>query len=75
VTRGEDLFRATDVQRVLQALLGLPMPRYRHHGLLADASGRRLAKRDKAQTLAALRTAGLTPAAVRAMAGEAEARC
>jgi glutamyl-Q tRNA(Asp) synthetase len=74
VTRGEDLFRATDVQRVLQALLGLPTPGYRHHALLADASGRRLAKRDNAQTLAALREAGLAPAAVRAMAGEAEAR-
>jgi glutamyl-Q tRNA(Asp) synthetase len=73
VTRGEDLFRATDVQRVLQMLLGLPTPRYRHHPLLTDASGRRFAKRDKALTLAALRARGKTPAEVRRMAGEAEA--
>jgi glutamyl-Q tRNA(Asp) synthetase len=65
VTRGDDLFAATDVHRVLQALLGLPTPRYRHHRLLRDASGRRLAKRDRAATLAALREAGETPEAVR----------
>jgi glutamyl-Q tRNA(Asp) synthetase len=65
VTRGDDLFAATDVHRMLQALLGLPTPRYRHHRLLRDASGRRLAKRDRAATLAALRHAGETPEAVR----------
>ena len=73
VTRGEDLFRATDVQRVLQALLGLPTPRYRHHRLLTDPSGRRFAKRDKGLTLAALRAAGHPPAEVRRMAEGEEA--
>ncbi len=66
VTRGEDLFVATHVQRLLQAVLGFTAPRYRHHPLIRDASGRRLAKRDQAQTLAALRASGMSPAAVRA---------
>jgi glutamyl-Q tRNA(Asp) synthetase len=61
VTRGEDLAPATDVHRLLQALLGLPTPRYRHHPLLADASGRRLAKRDHAATIREMRAAGLPP--------------
>ena len=71
VTRGEDLFQATHLHRVLQALLGLPMPRYRHHPLLTDASGRRLAKRDGVLTIRALRDAGASPAQVleRARAG------
>lgn len=69
VTRGEDLFTATHVHRLLQALLGLPAPRYHHHRLLTDASGRRYAKRDRALTLAALRAAGRTPAEVRGLAG------
>ncbi|MBX6370287.1 MAG: tRNA glutamyl-Q(34) synthetase GluQRS, partial [Rhodospirillales bacterium] len=73
VTRGEDLFRATDVQRVLQALLGLPTPRYRHHRLLVDDKGRRFAKRDKSLTIAALRKDGRSPADVRRLAAEAEA--
>lgn len=73
VTRGEDLFRATDVQRVLQALLGLPTPRYRHHRLLVDDKGRRFAKRDKSLTIAALRQDGRSPADVRRLAAEAEA--
>lgn len=58
VTRGDDLVEATPVQRLLQQLLGLPEPGYLHHGLLVDASGRRLAKRDHAATLAALRGSG-----------------
>lgn len=69
VTRGVDLFHATHVHRLLQALLGYEAPRYRHHALLTDASGRRLAKRDKAMTLRAMREAGQSPAAVRVMAG------
>lgn len=69
VTRGEDLFAATDIHRLLQALLGLPTPRYRHHRLLRDATGRRFAKRDKALTLRALRQAGKTPQDVREMVG------
>ena len=69
VTRGEDLFAATHVQRLLQALLGLPVPRYRHHALVRDPTGRRLAKRDRDETLAALRAAGLTPAGIRQRLG------
>ncbi|HEV2547644.1 MAG TPA: tRNA glutamyl-Q(34) synthetase GluQRS [Stellaceae bacterium] len=68
VTRGADLFTATHIHRLLQALLDLPTPRYRHHALRTDASGHRYAKRDKALTLRALREAGRTPAEVRAMA-------
>ena len=48
--------------------MGWPTPRYQHHGLLTDASGRRLAKRDRAATLRDLRAAGHSPAAVRRMA-------
>jgi glutamyl-Q tRNA(Asp) synthetase len=66
VTRGEDLFAATHVQRLLQAVLGLDVPRYHHHRLVRDASGRRLAKRDDSLTLTALRAAGATPASIRA---------
>jgi glutamyl-Q tRNA(Asp) synthetase len=69
VTRGLDLFEATHIHRLLQALLGFATPRYRHHDLLTDESGRRLAKRDKALTLRAMRDAGLAPAEVRARAG------
>lgn len=69
VVRGADLFAATHIHRLLQALLGLPVPRYRHHPLLTDAAGRRYAKRDRALSLRALRDAGAMPAAVRAMAG------
>jgi len=71
VTRGADLFAATHVHRLLQTLLDLPVPLYRHHPLVTDAAGRRLAKRDKALTLAALRRAGRSPAEVRAMAESA----
>ncbi|MSO85043.1 MAG: tRNA glutamyl-Q(34) synthetase GluQRS [Rhodospirillales bacterium] len=69
VTRGEDLFAATHVHRLLQALLGLPTPAYHHHPLLADAHGRRFAKRDRALTLRALRESGRAPEDVRALAG------
>lgn len=69
VTRGVDLLPATHVQRVLQAALGLAAPRYHHHGLLKDAAGRRLAKRDDARSLRALRAEGASAAEVRALAG------
>jgi glutamyl-Q tRNA(Asp) synthetase len=69
VTRGEDLFEATHVHRLLQTLLGLDVPDYHHHGLLRDAEGRRFAKRDRALTLRALREAGHSAAEVRALAG------
>ncbi len=60
VTRGDDLAPATHIHRVLQALLALPTPSYRHHPLLTDAAGRRLAKRDHAQTIRAMRAVGMT---------------
>ena len=69
VTRGEDLIPATSLHRLLQELLELPVPRWRHHGLLTDAEGRRFAKRDSAKTLRDLREAGRSPAEVRALAG------
>jgi glutamyl-Q tRNA(Asp) synthetase len=69
VTRGEDLRAATHVHRLLQALLGYAMPEYRFHALLTDARGRRLAKRDHAETLRSLRDSGKTPAEVRTLAG------
>src|SRR5262249_10931860 len=59
VTRGADLFASTAIHRLLQALLGLPAPRYRHHELLFDPEGRRLATRDGAPTIRALREAGI----------------
>ncbi len=68
VTRGEDLAPATHIHRLLQGLLGLPTPRYRHHQLLTDATGRRLAKRDRATTIRAMRAAGVTPAELLARA-------
>jgi glutamyl-Q tRNA(Asp) synthetase len=68
VTRGIDLFAATHVHRLLQALLALPTPRYRHHPLLTDSTGRRLAKRDRALTICAMRAAGMTPDEVLAAA-------
>jgi glutamyl-Q tRNA(Asp) synthetase len=68
VTRGADLFAATHVHRLLQALLGLPAPRYRHHPLLTDDAGRRLAKRDRALTIRAMREAGRNPEQILAAA-------
>lgn len=75
VTRGEDLKPATHVHRLLQALLGLPAPRYAHHPLLRDATGQRLAKRDHAPAMRDLRAAGLAPAEVRRLAGVADQPC
>ena len=69
VTRGEDLFFATHLHRLLQALLGYDPPDYHHHGLLRNAAGERLAKRDRAQSLRSLRDEGRSPAEVRALAG------
>jgi len=68
VTRGEDLFAATHIQRLLQSLLELPEPSYAHHRVIRDASGRKLSKRDFAVTLSSLRHAGATPESIRAMA-------
>jgi glutamyl-Q tRNA(Asp) synthetase len=69
VVRGEDLFEAVPVQRLLQALLGLQTPAYHHHRLLTGADGKRLAKRDQAETLRALRASGVTPEALKAELG------
>jgi glutamyl-Q tRNA(Asp) synthetase len=69
VIRGHDLFEATHIQVLIQALMGWPTPTYRHHPLLLDASGRRLAKRDKAETLQSLRARGVDRARVRAELG------
>jgi len=66
VTRGKDLFHATHLHRLLQALMGWPVPIYAHHELLTDETGRRLAKRDSARTLRSLRADGVPPAALRA---------
>ena len=61
VVRGRDLYAATDVHRLLQALLALPTPLYHHHPLLLGADGRRLAKRHGAPSLADLRASGADP--------------
>lgn len=62
VVRGRDLYAATDIHRLLQALLELPTPHYHHHALLTDAAGRRLAKSSGAPSLADLRAGGADPA-------------
>lgn len=67
VTRGEDLLPATHLHRLLQHLLDLPMPRWHHHRLITDESGKRLAKRDDARSLRSLREAGWTPERVLAL--------
>lgn len=69
VTRGEDLFEATRIHRLLQRLLDLPVPEYHHHRLIRDAAGRRLAKRDDARSLASYRAAGATAGDIRRMVG------
>lgn len=70
VTRGEDLFAATHIQRVLQALLALPAPSYAHHKLILDANGRKFSKRDQSVTLRALREAGKLPSDIFALLGK-----
>ena len=65
VIRGDDLKEAAHVQRLLQVLLGLPEPVYRHHRLLTDAEGKRFAKRDRAETLADLRARGVSAQTLR----------
>ncbi|MEM0987705.1 MAG: tRNA glutamyl-Q(34) synthetase GluQRS [Pseudomonadota bacterium] len=64
VTRGRDLFDATPIHRILQALLDLPVPVYRHHALVRDEQGKRLAKRDDARAIARYRADCLSPAEV-----------
>ena len=69
VTRGDDLYMATHIHRLLQALFGFATPAYAHHGLLQDADGTRLAKRRGAPSLRSLREAGRSAAEIWAMAG------
>lgn len=69
VIRGQDLFEATHVQRLIQALMGWPAPIYHHHRLLTGPDGRRYAKRDRSITLDELRAGGLTAEALRAELG------
>ena len=69
VVRGRDLFAATAVHRLLQVLLGLPDPVYRHHSLILDADGRKLSKSTQATGLRELRAGGATPADIRRMVG------
>ncbi|MGE0669291.1 MAG: tRNA glutamyl-Q(34) synthetase GluQRS [Sphingomonadales bacterium] len=71
VTRGEDLFHATHIHRLLQELLDLPVPDYWHHGLIKDAHGVRLAKSKGAPALRDLRAAGMTAAEVLALVDKA----
>lgn len=69
VTRGMDLFAATDTQRLLHVLLDLPEPEYHHHRLIMDTSGAKLSKSTGAPSLASLRQSGVTPDDVRRMIG------
>ncbi len=69
VVRGLDLFHSTSVHRLLQALLGLPAPRYHHHRLILDADGKKLSKSTAATALRELRGAGASPADIRRRVG------
>ena len=69
VTRGRDLYAATDLHRLLQLLLDLPAPIYQHHRLVTDAHGRKLAKSARDTSLRSLRESGATPADIRLMVG------
>ncbi|MCQ4632743.1 tRNA glutamyl-Q(34) synthetase GluQRS [Shinella sp. CPCC 100929] len=67
VVRGQDLFHATAVHRLLQSLLGLPVPAYRHHGLVSGLDGRKLSKSNQDTGIAAYREKGVSPAGIRAL--------
>ena len=69
VTRGRDLYAATDLHRLLQVLLDLPEPTYHHHRLIVDETGRKLAKSARDTSLRALREQGVSPAEVRRLVG------
>jgi len=73
VVRGKDLFWSTSVHRLLQQLLGLPDPFYRHHRLVLDDAGQKLSKSTKATAIRELRAAGITPADIRRKVGLAAA--
>jgi len=74
VTRGSDLASSTHVHRLLQALLNLPSPAYLHHELVTNPQGERLAKRDNARSIAAMRDSGKTPADIFKLMPEARYR-
>ncbi len=69
VIRGADLFTATFIHVLLQALLGLAQPAYHHHRLIRDASGKRLAKRDDARAISRYRAEGASPNDIRELVG------
>ncbi len=69
VIRGQDLFEATRIHVLLQALLDLPTPEYLHHDLVRDENGKRLAKRDDARAISKYRSEGASPQDIRAMVG------
>jgi glutamyl-Q tRNA(Asp) synthetase len=69
IVRGQDLFHATSVHRLLQTLLGLPEPSYRHHALIRDEMGRKLSKSNGSTGLRELRDAGVSPAGIRELVG------
>ena len=69
VVRGSDLFHATAVHRLLQALLGLPQPRYHHHRLILEPDGNKLSKSTQSTGLRELRVQGATPAEIRRLVG------
>ena len=69
IVRGQDLFWATSVHRLLQALLGLPVPVYHHHLLILDSAGKKLSKSTKATGLQELRTRGVRPREIRKLVG------
>jgi len=69
VVRGQDLFRATGVHRLLQQLLGLPQPVYRHHALVLDEAGQKLSKSTRSTALRELRAGGMAPDEVRRLVG------
>lgn len=69
VIRGQDLFESTSIHRLLQTLLDLPAPTYRHHRLVTDLKGRKLAKSDRDKSLAAMRAAGFTISDIKRLSG------
>jgi len=69
VVRGRDIYPSTSVHRLLQTLLGLPVPVYRHHRLILDSEGRKLSKSTQATGLRELRAQGATPADIRRQVG------
>ena len=69
VVRGQDLFWSTSVHRLLQSLLGIPQPAYRHHRLVLDGAGQKLSKSTRATALRELRRQGATPADIRRQVG------